>query len=432
VRRPEQGLRLGALDFFSEAADQIARPARPVPGARWLQACSFRHPTCVHAPPATASSTVLDAISAVDRAWDTLSTTLELPAPDADVDGAWHAYLVDSVEGGGTAQPIALDPLARYARASSFALIDRATPAGCPLDLAAARAVAGGALWRAAPSTDPGSATAETEALARLATACAASDGDTAAFQAEPERALVDARTPAFARGAQLFFQWLDAKFARQPGALLGGLWALTPSLASTLTPSLIPAVAPAPNNAGTRDHEAGVPNLPDGPTGFDVLRVSLRDALWPGSTFDDILTRFAVDRYLAPGARPRVAWRIPWPSAARRFAGPRPLAPTGASYLLVDGIPASGAKLRLEAQWEDYARMRWVVVKLDPAGMPMAELPVTSPDPATRASLTVESLDGVAGVLVVGVHLGSTEHPFDPRQGEWEPHGWLLTVEGE
>lgn len=61
-----------------------------------------------------------------------------------------------------------------------------------------------------------------------------------------------------------------------------------------------------------------------------------------------------------------------------------------------------------------------------------MAEVPVTSLPRATRASLTVESLENVDRLLVVGVNLGSTEHPFDPDQGEWEPHGWLVTLEGQ
>ena len=74
---------------------------------------------------------------------------------------------------------------------------------------------------------------------------------------------------------------------------------------------------------------------------------------------------------------------------------------------------------------------MRWTVVKLDASGRAMAVVPVTSLRLATRASLTVQLLDGVDRVLVVGVNVGSTEHPFDPGQGEWEPHGWLLTLEG-
>jgi hypothetical protein len=45
---------------------------------------------------------------------------------------------------------------------------------------------------------------------------------------------------------------------------------------------------------------------------------------------------------------------------------------------------------------------------------------------------MTVEGLDGVDHLLIVVQNLGSTEHAFDPDQGEWEPHGWLLTLEGQ
>jgi hypothetical protein len=56
----------------------------------------------------------------------------------------------------------------------------------------------------------------------------------------------------------------------------------------------------------------------------------------------------------------------------------------------------------------------------------------VTSTDHGTAASMTVEGLDGVDHLLIVVQNLGSTEHAFDPDQGEWEPHGWLLTLEGQ
>jgi hypothetical protein len=123
----------------------------------------------------------------------------------------------------------------------------------------------------------------------------------------------------------------------------------------------------------------------------------------------------------------------VPWPVQPRRLASPEPVAPTGASYVLVDhaGAPA-GAKLRLEAQWEDYGRMRWIVVKLDAAGHAVAEMPITSLERTPRASMTVESLDATDRILVVGVNVGSTERAFDPGDGEWEPHGWLLTLEAE
>jgi hypothetical protein len=91
-----------------------------------------------------------------------------------------------------------------------------------------------------------------------------------------------------------------------------------------------------------------------------------------------------------------------------------------------------AGAKLHVEAEWEDYARMRWVVAKLDAAGRVMALKFVGSLDRSTQAAVTVENLDGVDHFLVVGVNVGSTEQAFNPSQGEWEPHGWLLTLGGE
>jgi hypothetical protein len=386
--------------------------------------------------PGTDPRLAVAAIDAADRAWETLTGVLALPAPDGDLDGIWRVYLVDSARidpgdpvgrsrganadrlplrlrlgGGGTAQPSMRDAVARFDRAGSFGLVERSIPPGCALDRAVARAVARGSLWRSAPATDEGSARAQTEMLARLAVACSPGDGDVALFQAEPERVLVDPASPAFDRGASLFFEWLDARFGREPGGLVAGLWALAP----TKTPP-------------------GASRWTAEPGGFDVLRVSLKDALWPGSTLDDVFVRFAVERAVAglSSESPRLAWDVPWPATARRFASPIPPAPTGASYVQVrtEGAPP-GSKLRVEAQWEDYGRMRWVVVKVDAAGKALGELPIGSPERATHASLTVESLDGAQRVLVVGVNLGSTEHPFRPAQGEWEPHGWLLTLEG-
>ena len=213
----------------------------------------------------------------------------------------------------------------------------------------------------------------------------------------------------AFDRGASLFFGWLDATFGSQPATLILGLWALSP----TRTP-------------------AGASRWASEPTAFDVLRVSLANALWQGSTVDDVFAKFAVERASADPP-PRPAWHVPWPLKGRRLSAPEPVEPTGASYVLIDceGAPA-GSKLRLEAEWEDYGRMRWFAVKLDAAGRAKGELPIRSNDRATRASMTVDELDGVAQVLVVGANVGSTEHPFDPDQGEWEPHSWLLTLEGE
>jgi hypothetical protein len=397
---------------------ELSEPALSPKGG----ACSFHHPLCVN-PAAgirAAPEAVLATLAAADRVWETLTHTLALPAPDGGVDGVWRLVLGDSVPGRATAVLESRDPRARFDRAASYGLVDATTaalaspdattPAGCALDLAVARAVARGSLWRAAPATDEGTACAQAEMLARLATACSPGGADDGAFQSEPERALVDPASAAFDRGASLFFDWLDARFGRQPGALIAGLWALAP----TRTPP-------------------GAARWSAEPDAFDVLRVSLKDALWSGSTLDDVFVRFAVDRALTITPGPRFSWRIPWPAAARRLASPVAPAPTGASYVLVsrEGAPAA-SKLRLEAQWEDYGRMRWVVVKLDSAGKALSQVMVPSLDRSTTASMTIEGLEAARSVLVVGVNVGSTEHPFHGNQTEWEPHGWLLTLEGE
>lgn len=351
-------------------------------------------------------------LTAADRAWEVVTGALALAPPDPELDGAWHLYLLDGVDGGSTALLADRDVLAHFDRASSFGLVDRSIPPGCALDFALARAVARASLWRMAPATDEGSARAETQMLAHLAAPCYVGPGgydDERGFQDEPERAVVDPLSTSFEHGASMFFDWLDANFATYPGALVAGLWSLAPT-----------HTAPA----AWRWEGA--------PTGFDVLRVSLKNALGTDSTLDDVLVRFAVHRALAlPPAR--VGWHVPYPAKARRLAAPTPVAPTGASYVLIDmaGAPAS-AKLRIEAAWEDFGRMRWDVVKLDAQGNALADLPVTSLALGTSASMTVELLDGVDRVLVVGVNVGSTEHPFQPSQGWWEPHAWLLTIAGE
>jgi hypothetical protein len=376
-----------------------------------LRACSQRHPLCVEGPVRYASGGALAVIRAADRAWEAIVDVLGAPAPEGD-DGAWTILLRDAVDGGGDAVPIARDPLSRFDRASSFAAVDRTVPEGCGLDLALARAVARGSAWRAAPAMDPASARAESETLARLATPCAAGADDDLDFQSHPEATLVGPRSTSFERGASMFFGWLDGTFGAQPAGLVTGLWSLAPTTTAT----------DASRWSGS-------------PTGFDVLAKSLEDRLWPGSTLDDVFVRFGVDRSrMSP--TPRVAWHVPWPEKARRLASPEPVSPTGASYVLVDHatVPAGSrrSKLRVEAEWEDYARLRWVVVKLDAAGHPTGEVPITSLDRGTRAAMTIESLDGVEQLLIVAVNAGSTEHRFDPDQGEWEPHGWLLTLEGE
>jgi hypothetical protein len=376
----------------------------------WPRVCSSRHDFCVRPSPGTLPALTRAALRAGDRAWDAIAGTLRAPPPEGALGDPWQVYLVDGVDGGGRAALAGRDPRSAFDRAASFALVDRATPPGCTLDFVLARAIAGGGRWRAAPASDAGSALGAIDALAHLATPCAGPDRDAVlAFQDAPESCIVAPAPPSRARGDALFFEWLDGAYGKSPGAILLGLWSLAP----TRTAWNAPAWAVTPS-------------------GFDVLAVSLGDPTRRLRALDDVFLRFAVARASMdpPAAR---AWRVPWPSKARRLLSPRPLAPGGASYVVVDREGAGPeSKLRVEAEWEDYARLRWIVLKLDAAGRVLAQIPIPSLDAGTHTSLTVDNLAGVDRVLLVTANLGSTEHPFDPQQGEWEPHGWLLTLGAE
>lgn len=407
--------------------------APPPPGSdAWPRACSFRRALCVHADARTPPARLLAALAATERAWDALTGALKIPAPDPDLSGAYHVYLVDDVVGGGATFLGERDARARFDRASAFTLLDKSL-GGCALDAAAAREIARAALFRVAPATPDGSARAATTYLARLVAPCAGGDDGVSVFQRYPQRAIVDAWREAdarfadrYQRGAALFYWWLDAEFGAEPGSVVRGLWALAP----TSTPF------------GAQKWRAQ-------PDEYDVLRMTFKGALGALTTIDDLLLRFAVaraffgaaddgehlaeSRALGEPARVRIDWDVPWPDKPRRFASPNPVAPTAASYVAIRraGAPA-GSSLAVRAQWEEHARMRWVVVKVDAKGSATAIIPVTGLDRATEAEATVMNLDDTATVLVVGVNVGDASRPFDPDDDVWEPHGWLLQIQSE
>lgn len=408
------------------------RAARPAGSEAWPKACSFRRPLCVHADARGGSRPILAALAATERAWDAITGVLKIPAPDPDLAGAFHVYLVDDVVGGGATFLSERDARARFDRASAFTIIDR-NLTGCALDATLAREVARASLYRVAPATDDGSARAATTYLARLVAPCPSGDDGFAIFQRYPHRAIVDpwregdARlADQYERGASLFYWWLDAEFGVEPGAVVRGLWALAPTTTAL-----------------------GASHFRAQPDGFDVLRMTFKGTLGALTTADDLFVRFAVaraflgaaddgehlveSRTLGDAARLRLDWDVPWPDKPRRFACPNPVAPTAASYIAIRRANApKGSSLAVRAEWEEHARMRWVVVKIDAKGAATSVLPVTGLDRATEAELTVTNLDDTATVLVVGVGVGDAARPFDPDDEIWEPHGCLLQLQAE
>jgi hypothetical protein len=390
---------------------------RPRDAAAPLRACSFRRALCVHAA-AGAPADVLGALASAERAWDAAIGPLGLPAPDPDPSTrAYDVYLVDGLAGGADTSLGERDPRGGFDRASAFTRVDgRLT--GCARDRAIARELLRAIVFRVSPARDDASARAQTTSLAELVVPCAPVDASL--FQSHPERPWADAWPGAppdvgarFGEGAALVYDWLDATYAAAPGALVRALWALTPTM--------------TPLDAWRWNDE---------PDTFDVLRVTFNDnparARASAATIDNLYREIGVARALMP-PRPRIDWSLDWPAAPRRIASTSGVQPTGAVYVEVNlaGAPG-GARLRLEAEWEQGAKMRWTVLKLDAEGRATGQLATPTAERATEAQMTIVDLEGIASVLLVGVNAGDPSYPFDPDDEIWEPHGWLLTLAAE
>jgi len=419
----------------SPPAGPFTTPAllRPVGGERDPSVCSFREPICVHGPLSRDALSAL--LGAAERAWEVETGPLALPTPDADLGtGAYDIYVARVLEGAATLSG-ARDPRSRMDRAAAYTLIDPALADGdeCVRDTVVAAAVARASLYRVAPATDEGSAQAEAAYFARLAVPCAIGSIDGVdVFQQNPDRAIADptafgAGDPTgngrYERGASLFYWWLDASYSATPGGLVRAIWALSP----TMTPF-------------------GAPRWNDEPDGVDVLRETFKDTLASGSRLEDLFAEFGTTRALLgprdngaelTEARPldsalatRLDWTIDWPATPRRFASPVPIAPTGSSYILVHraGAPP-GARLRVEAEWEQHAALRWTVVKLDAKGRELARIPIAASPRATEAQATIVDLDAAADLLVVATNVGDPFVRLDPDDARFEPHGWLVSL---
>lgn len=372
----------------------VERPPLLVSGGS-EEACSFRHPICVHGPP----SSVLGVLGALERAWD-IGIVLGVPLPSS-----YDAWAL--------AEPSrsairSRDVLSHRDRARAFSIIDARIPPSCSLDFASARELYAASALEVTPSIDDGTLGAQSTALARLASPCALID--TGVFQSHPDCALVDTHVaPHYAEGASLFFSWLDDAFGQQPGHFITASWAFVET------------------KTGGDFEWSSEPDV------FDVLRESVKDALHPSSTLDDVLDEIAVVRALTFQPAPPLAWDVAWPSVARTLASPEGIAETGAAYVRIDAKGHKpGAHLRVDASWEEHGRLRWTVIKLDAQGHEIARYHATSAPKATEAHVQIVDIDDASSLLVVATNVGNWTHAFDPDDDVWEPHGWLLTIAAE
>jgi hypothetical protein len=439
---PGEGAGFAPVSASSSPAPIVAAPAGPAypsvvarpddePGAR--PACSWRTPVCVHAPRSIAPSTVLATLGELENIARTFSGALGAPAPldDGRSGGgsAFDLYLVGRdvlSPGGASAARDAFLP-GGFDRASAFALLREDAPAGCIRQNLVARTFASSIQWGLDAGEDPAVREANAAYLAELVAPCAEVTSSLLDdFQAHPERALFHAGATDDA-GASLLFPWyLDVQLGRgAPGSVPLAFAAL----ATQTTP---------PENAASWDNE---PDL------FDVLRSTLQ-AKTPPAKLDDLLVDFAVTR-LFVGARDdgvhfpeaafagrfgsvRFDWNLPFATLPRRVMPERPIEPTGATYVYVDLSHAPrGARLVFRVEWEAPVVFRWALVRIRPDGSEASRVLVAPEQKSTAAEKTVEDLDGLAGVIAIGVNVGDLRpsEPFDPDAKPYESHGYVLTV---
>lgn len=387
-----------------------------------LTACSFSEPVCVHAAASVDPEAILATLRDAERARSGL-TALGLPGPLATPSGrAVHdLYLLP-----GQPAPLTLvDPtptLDGWDRASAFSLLAPPPPhAGCAAAAAVARALATAVALRLDAGAEPGALSMTASYLASLVAPCGAVEiAAVDDFQLHPERSFI-AGDPARPDGALLFPWFLDEHYGRgTPGLVMTSLLALT--------------AQKTPASAFQWKNEPDV---------FDALRATMKSR---GSTVDQLLLDFAVARAFVgsrsdaahlvdvarfgDAGRVRFEWSIPYDTLPRRVAPGTPLEATGMTYLWLDTTTApEGAELTFVADWELPSVFRWALVKIDKTGAEAGRFDVGGIFGGSHAERTVVGVNGLAGVLVVGVNAGSMDraHPFDPDEQPLMPHAYTV-----
>lgn len=347
-----------------------------------------------------------------------------LPVPPLDLQtGIYSIRLLDHVAEESRTTVQGRDSIGGFDEAWTATQIDRHLT-GCKLDQAIAFGLVQSIALGRTPALTLQEKEGEAMAVARQIVPCE-EDGSIDSFQQFPERGLVDRwddaspeRAAAYRRGGSLFYSWFDASFGKGTTDLISSLWALAPTQTAI-------------NEDGWNHH----------PNTFDVLQESFKDRFQFGSNADELWLRFAMNRPFR-GARcgvsekfnpssVRIDWSIDWPHRPRRLLSSVPLAPTGASYVL---IRAGGTdkRLRIEIEWEERMKMRWAVIGIDAQGAKKKEMRIPSQERATETQGTVVGSEEIAQWLVVGSSAGEPDRPIDPSVGIAEPHGWMITLAEE
>ena len=397
-----------------------------------LRMCDTTMPVCVHADRAVSADDFRRLRHATARAYALIVETLRLPAPLPDGpsggDPRLDVYLTRSAKSAGgtdssvpaaSSDPLrvgrdALDLIADRDAAPAFLLVDvNALREGdCALEAVLAR----GMVRASAMGLDAAETNAVVDGFARylgsLVTGCR--EGQRARFdelQRAPFRSLVDG-----VAGPERLAAYLDTERGLGFGAIVPGLLSMSVQHRGVVIP--------------VEDDDLGPVHLHNDPSVFDVLSATLSDQ---GSSLDELLLDLAVSRAFEPTA-PALEWRIPVSTvhagSGRRLAVSRGIEPTGATFVRIDlDETVKEGGIELDLKWEQGARFRFTVLKLDAQGRRVGEVTVAPLDREREVTVEVRKLEGVAGILLVGINGGDpikTWHADDPGL---PAHGYEIGV---
>lgn len=414
-------------------ADDEARPTgrevasarqRPDPAAVPVAACSFTEPVCIRADPSVNGGVVLSTLRDAEHALRGYRALgLPSPLPRAGGPSSYDLYLLP-----GEPRPLTVGELTpssdAWDRAAAFTILPPPSPrAGCAAAFTVAQSLAHAIGLRFDAGAEDGALAMASSYLASLVAPCpnvelAAIDD----FQRHPERSFA-AGDPDRPDGALLFPWFLDDAYGRgTPGSVMASLLALA-----------------------TQKTPPGSLQWHNEPDVFDALRATMKDR---GHTIDQLLLDFAVARAFVGSrsdgghlggverfgdfGRVRFEWSVPYDSLPRRLAPGAPIESLGMTYLWVDTSNAPpGSELTFVGDWELPAVFRWALVKVDKNGAEAGRLDVAGLFGASHAERTLVGVDGLAGVMVVGVNAGSMDrsHPFDPDEQPGMPHSYTVML---
>jgi hypothetical protein len=379
--------------------------------------CSPTHPLCVTWSKGDATSAVLDALTALERAYDHFVLGMRLPAPAVSDAGQPLTWRLTTGE-----EPLSVRLVPSLAAPFDSAAVVCRGGAESELERRAHLCVGEAIAARLDAGETPEVRRAYALELWWTLGAPTASDlNEVARAQSSPQAPVFTRDDLRIAPTSALFFEFMQQRYG--DGAL-----------------AAVPTAMLALSAQKTTADAWRYANSPDV---TDVVRATFDDnaGVWATRILDFAYARSAPrgDRHallpltwLGENAPPRVDWIIRASSLPRRVAPALPVQPWGSVYVRLDlDVPTDKLQLGVRIQWEAPVVMRWQIAKLDQAGNEIGRIDIAFEQLATELERRVTALDGTSSLLIAGTNLGGVDiaHPFDPDHAPFEAHGCTVYI---